>query len=826
MFTFMLTLLGFGLASAQEKVARTYFEAAPMHFGSYDEFIPAKLAAKWVGKEYIPFRRHKIRLQSPQSDWEEGLALGNGELGAIVFGKPNTLRFGIGHLQAWDNRELPWTDESGFWGHSWQHFVDVVRRKDVKEYDRLANTLPRWNPRPSPQSCGTLEISFEDDELPKRDERVLTLHDALASLEYEGAAGQYQASVFVAAQEPVMAIDWIGTLPVGKQLTISLYRHTSGAHRHTGGALRLGREGNLLWVDYDLPLGLRYVMMAAVEGDGFSTSVQENGRVCAVRQSGGQTKLRLLLTVVTSDQAADPLAEAKRILLKAQKKDPVQRLREHKSWWEQFWRKSDISLPDQLLERQWYFALYLLSSCSRQGRLLPSARGLWAYELDPWLSRYYPHICVQMEYWPIYGSNHLELGKPFYAFFLDALPEADRRTRRHYGWGGLYVPFNTGPRLQEDKGSFQYLWHGGGVWVAQHYWLHYLYSKDVEFLRHTAYPVMKACAEFYEGLFEREPSGRIRLFPSNMPEQTGAPFRRFGPEGAKHFKFWGVNSLVDLVFLKVLYRGLVEAGQLLDVETQEQARWANTLKNLPPYPQVDGHLIDFEGVEFKNPHPMMPSLLAPLYPACEIGLDSSPDMQALGRASIENILERQPYTDWYVHDWPWMAAIVTQLGLGEDAYLYLSGYLSRYAYPNNGLIYIHPLGHAPPNQEKLFVIEIAIGLAAPVNEMLLQGHQGIIHVFPAVPKGWTVRFNSLRCEGPFLVSSEMKDGQVEYVLVRALSGGTCRLHNPFHGPEVTVYQIRQEGKRSIVASTHVQQTICFPVVSGQTYLIEAASCTK
>jgi hypothetical protein len=408
----------------------------------------------------------------------------------------------------------------------------------------------------------------------------------------------------------------------------------------------------------------------------------------------------------------------------------------------------------------------------------------------------------------------LELGEPYYRLFLDALPQVKQDTQRYYGCRGAKFPLAMSPCGKETGGHIQALWPGSSASVALNYWWHYLYSRDLRFLRGAAYPFFKECVLFYEDYLEREPSGRRRFFADYSPEHL----------------VWGDNAAVDIALVKALYRAAIESSRVLDLDVQARSKWEDTLRNLPPYPQRDGYLIDLEGVEFTDRHCVL-SHLVPIYPALDLSLDSSPEDQALPRASLENAWQRHlgvpPASagpgvvlgiEYQTFASTWLATILAQFGQGDRAKECLDFYLAH-GVMDNGLGTIMGCENVPHSPH----LGCQLGLTGAVNEMLLQGHQGVIRVFPAVPTTWKdAAFHSLRCEGPFLVSSEMKDGQAQYVLVRALADGTCRLRDAFEGHPVVV---RQRGRAKPLVSLPAGRTgaeIGFPVKADILYLIEPA----
>ncbi|OFX15445.1 MAG: hypothetical protein A2Z18_05510 [Armatimonadetes bacterium RBG_16_58_9] len=827
------------------------FAGRPTWFGKYDERLSALVLPETARlRQIMPIRG--IELDLPDGKWINGLPLGNGHIFTMMFGAPQALRFAFNKPDIWDERHRG-PDNSSVLPGSYAAFKDALRRRggqlDQRNPDPKDAALEEMargftglgigqavEDRPSYQTCGVLELALLGGTEARRDHRLLSLAEAEVKVDYQDPDNSYQMRSFFAAQPPVLTVQWQGKLPADKGLRVALFRHPS----LLVGSPTMGVDGNILWLDMNLPLGLRYVMMARLEGEGFhfrletkpvpplpyrigasATSEEDFSgppvptiQACATHQKGGTVAFTLYLTIVSSNDSPDPFGAAKQILQRAQAADPEAICQTHRQWWNSFWQKSAVALPNEHMERAWYLGLYLLGCSSAIGATAPPSQAWHYLNLPVCTGRYHLDGDVMMYYWPIYSANHLELGEPYYRLFLDALPQVKQDTRRYYGCRGAKFPLAMSPCGKETGGHIQALWPGSSASVALNYWWHYLYSKDLRFLRGAAYPFFKECVLFYEDYLEREPSGRRRFFADYSPEHL----------------VWGDNAAVDIALLKALYQAAIESSRVLNLDAEARSKWEDTLRNLPAYPQRNGYLIDLEGIEFTDRHCVL-SHLTPIYPALDLSLDSSPEDQALARASLENAWQRHlgvpPESsgpsvilgiEYQSFTSIWLAAILAQFEQGDRALECLDFYLAHCVL-DSGLGTIMMRENVP----RAFSIGHQVGLTAAVNEMLLQGHHGLIRVFPALPAAWKeAAFHSLRCEGPFLVSSELKGGQVQYVVVRALTSGTCRLRDPFVGRSVVVTQQGQTRPLLVLPVQRAGAEIRFPVKRGDTYLIKCA----
>jgi alpha-L-fucosidase 2 len=502
----------------------------------------------------------------------------------------------------------------------------------------------------------------------------------------------------------------------------------------------------------------QHAIVAKVTGKGIHVSSQASRLTI---RSGKQADFCIFLALARGDDSARDatlrIKDAQRVGFAAIK-------RRHQQWWRRFWNASSIRIPDQRMLRQYHFGLYLLGSSSRQGFQMPGLQGLW-YTRAPgtkW-NEYTNDLNIQMNYWPIYTSNHLDLGWPYYDTVRRWLPEARKYTRGYWRCSGVQFSCCASPTGIVPPGYLTTMhWAGSAAFVAQNFWTHYLYSRDEDFLREIAYPFLKECAEFYIDFLKLDERGLYEIWPSNNPEAS---------EGS--YEAWGKNPTMDIALLKMLFHAILESAKLLAIDRDVAVKCQKRLDRLPPYPMRRGALIDMESKEFVYSH-RHNGMITPIYPCADVD-------GKVAEKTIERFMERGRWL-WGCHTVPWQAAAYARIGGGKKAYELLAEMFESYFPPHGGfnLNYNYQRRVDGIIGPAVFCNESNSGFCAALLEMLLQSHRGIIRVFPAVPRDWKdIAIKNLRAEGAFLISATRGNGHTSQVEICSTKGGILRVKNPW-----------------------------------------------
>ena len=744
-----------------------------------------------------------VTYNTPVNQWIEGLPLGNGNIAAMVWGTPQRWRFSLNKADIWDNRLLGL--HHPYLKHSF--VTQAIKEQNWKLLEELENVSMRSYGKsyPSFQPAGELEIVKLTDGQIKNFQQHLSFKHARIITKYIAGECTQKIDAFIHAEKALLIIKAEGTF--SNQASIQISRTKNPTYNLP----QFGMEKGKFWMEFELPDGLRYVICSCLEGVNYGIR-QLSDRIQA--KLGQGKEVVIYLTILTSNQAGYSLQEAKQILDSARAKGYDQLLREHLIWWHRFWSKSSLHLEDSRILKHWYFELYKLASCSKDDHQMPGLQGLWSIDNEPpWHGDYHTDLNIQMTYWPIFTSNHLELGQPFYKFFYRILPQVKKETFEYYGWEGVKYPCATYPKGKEIGGWFTVVsWPGSSAWIAQHYWWHYLYSQDTDFLRKVAYPVMRECVKFYQQYLKKDEAGKYQIFPTISPEQ-----------GDNTPEAWGKNSAIDVAFVKYLYKATIKASRILGLNGQERKNWISTLKHFPDYPTEDGILIELKNKSFKRAHRHL-SVLSAIYPVGEIGLHSQDYLRKLGERSYRALVNLGT-NDYCSFTYTWVGCIAARLGLEREVERWLNLYLDNSVGKNGfstlkvpqdskwgSAIEIHSQWRGT-----VLVIEAGGGFSAAVNEALLQSYEGKVKVFPCVPKSWgDVKISNFRAEGAFLVTSELRSRKVNYILIQSLKGRVCHLINPWRGK---VVRLRDLTSNKVLFEKE-DQKFSFKTEKDHFYLVE------
>jgi alpha-L-fucosidase 2 len=481
--------------------------------------------------------------------------------------------------------------------------------------------------------------------------------------------------------------------------------------------------------------------------------------------------------------------------------------RDHWDFWTDFWAKSAIAIPDNLLENLYYLELYKLACNSRPGKHPCALQGVWTNDcsagMPPWSGDYHLDMNLQETYWPIYATNHLELGDPLFAWIRRLEPVFERACRDFFGTPGWFMRCtytlggtNVGGYYTTES------WAGAGAWVAHLLWCRWAFTRDPSHLR-EALRAVRATLGAYLGMLQEEGGEYV------IPLSTSPEYHENQPQA------WGKNPTVDLALVRWLC-GALEEGALLLGETDELVEKAQDVgERLMYYPADMAGLQVFEGEPLQFSHRHFSHLMA-IYPLETLGRTGDPDDRFLVDASLRTLMGVGDHK-WSGWSYGWAALLLLRGERPHDAYRMLREYFA-FISPNTFHVnnrWIHDVPWDPRSNP--MTLEAGFCVAAAVVDMLLRSDRGVIRVFPGVP-GWaTAAFTRLRAVGAFIVSAELVDGNVAWVEVEAEAGGLCRFANTF-GTPVELSLVPPGGVSTQVGVfTQVTPVIEFPTQAGDRY---------
>jgi len=438
---------------------------------------------------------------------------------------------------------------------------------------------------------------------------------------------------------------------------------------------------------------------------------------------------------------------------------------------------------------------------------MPGLQGVWLEDYSPaWKGSYTTDLNVEMNYWPVYASNHLDIAEPFYRCYKDLIPKFQKDTREYFGMQGIRIPICHDNRGNDGAGYLGGLyWQGASAWIASHFWKNYLFSHDESFLRDCAYPFMVECVRYYNSVL-RKSGGRYIVYKSWTPEEMESD----------QIKAVDDNPAIDLSLIRGLYGAFVQTVDILGVQPEMDMELVRDIHgNLADYSREAGHIADSENCDFDYCHRHL-SVATPIYPSGELNAySSSEEDYRLGLSTFYKHIgrangERRVY---FSGTYTWLACVAATLGLKDFANVYLSDYLDSFVNQKNLLNMTFDFGRTGRGvnvddtqtfsagteyefAERVIQLESNTCAAEAVNLMLLQSFGDGISILPAYPWREAV-FEGLRAQGGFLVSARLREWRLESVFVESLEGRICTLYLDSDVRRVEVQDIADGETRSI-----------------------------
>ena len=713
--------------------------------------------------------------RQPASQWDHAMPLGNGRLGAMVFGSVNRERIQLNEHSLWlggpRERDNP---------EALAHLEEVRKllfAGSPGEAYRLADKYLMGRPQRllSYQTLADLRLTFDHEETISEYRRELDLDTATARVSYRAGDVRIRREVFASHPDQVIVVHITADRP--KALNVSVWMdRLQDAVTAIEGSDRLEMAGVL-----DGGRGMRFHATARVISDGAHDTFPE--RILVENASA----VTILIGAATSFRGGEPKETVRAQLTAAATKRYDQLLSAHTKDHQALFRRASLTFEhasgaaehdgptDERLERvkkgatdtglealYFQFGRYLLIASSRPGGLPANLQGLWNDSLHAaWDSDYHLNINLQMNYWPAEVTNLAETHLPLFDY-LESLRQPGRRTARvHYNARGFVAHHIsdifgfTSPGDLPRSG----LWPTGAGWLAQHLWEHYQFNPDRTFLE-RAYPTLREASEFFLDYLVPDVKGRLVSGPSVSPEN-----RYRLPNGQVGILCMGPS--MDHQIIDRLFTQTIRAAELLGRDADLRAQLEATRQRLPP-PQIGKHGQIMEWSEdYEEPEPghRHISQLFALHPGDQIAPRTTPDLARAARATILRRLQHGGgHTGW---SRAWIINFWARLEDGERAYENVVALLAKSTLPN--LWDLHPP----------FQIDGNFGGTAGMAEMLLQSHAGELHLLPALPRAWpTGSFTGFRARGGVEVDLFWREGRATTAALRATHDGVHRIRVP------------------------------------------------
>ena len=697
-------------------------------------------------------------LEAPIDTWDEAVPLGNGRLGALLWGKDHVVRLSLDRGDLWDLRRPDIYDRPDW---NYQTMQRLKAEGNQAEMNRLFDIPYDTIPYPTKLPAGRLEITLPADVGVRSFELDLQRAEGLCRL------GASALKAFVAATEPIVML-WVPSTSIA----MSVVAPTAVAKLGYAPATSLGGDGFAGYVQNGV-LGLRY------------------GVIARSQRSGGGTLVAL--TVFASTDGSDPVPAARTVVARALSAGYDRLLQDHLRWWTAFWATSSVTVPDERLQRHYDLVKYFYGAASRSGAPPMPLQGVWTADngaLPPWKGDYHNDLNTQTTYIAYQTAGLFDAGESFLRFMRGLLPEFRTFARRFYGVDGAVVPGVMTLTGQAMGGWGQYsLSPTNGAWVSQLFARHWRYTRDARFLEDEAYPFCREVATALAGLLRESPDGFLRLPLSTSPEIFDNSMRAWLPPMSNYDVALVRSAFTDLAELETARRRPGEA-----------ARWAALAKRLPP-DRIDpatGSLMFADDLPYTASHRHFSHAMA-IHPLGQYDIARGGEDARVINGTIDTI-ERQGSAQWVGYSFSWVAAMLARAGRADEALDYLRTFERSFTL-RNGF-------HANGEQTRLglsnfryrpFTLEGNFLAMEAVHEMLLQSQGGIVRLFPATADAWAdVSFDRLRAEGGFVVSAARTAGRAVAFSITATVDQTLTLRDPFTGGGTFNRSVRRDAGRIVI----------------------------
>lgn len=703
-------------------------------------------------------KTYDIRSESAIKNWDEGLPLGNGRLGTLIYGS-GPLRLSVDRTDLWDNRPHPFTKEEGF---NFPNLVRLVRSgsdEDWCESQRLFESI-YYLPYPTKLTAGRIELDFglSTDRITSH----LSLKEAVADVLVEGGE-RGRVELFMSATA------FIGVARVWGDFSLSLR-----PPRYLSGSAELGELSD------STTKGLGYPPAEMVSDGEFTLYKQKTlsntsfGIVVLTKECEGCREL--YYTVASSLDSPDCFADAKRELIAASEVGYYLLKRRHICWWRDYWRLSRVDLPDTRLERTYYRSYYLLASCSRKGFSPAPLQGVWTADNDslpPWKGDYHHDLNTQLQYQSYLKANRLKEGEAFIDYLWQMRDAYRAHAKDFYHVEGLLISGTTDRDGNPLGGWQQYSYiPTSAIWVAQSFDEYYLYTGDESFLRERAYPFLKEMADAIVSLLE-EKDGRLYLPLSAAPEVFDNTREAYMTP----------NTNYDLALLTYLFKTLEGYAERLGIDG---APYTELLSKLDPLAISPSGVLMLDRERLLGESHRHFSHLMSLYPLHLINYDTDEHKRIYRNSLIQ--LDTLGTGNWTGFSFAWAAQLFAMAENGNAAYEKLRAFALAFV-ADNGFHLNGDFKNYGFSRYKYrpFTLESLYAFCDAVQEMLMQCHRGYIHLFAALPTDWKeCAFRHLRSYGGTLVSAELRDGALRRVVLDGGVNKTVRIKNTFPKTTLTV----------------------------------------